>query len=199
MEKRVKKRCFGICEVWEAHVFCEGHSLLWFYSYYVSVWSRQQVIPFLFISFCLESGVKQHAEVPWWIAKTQDSSSVAHKSQCFQYNKWKLFSSSQIKRVRDSYMRINAEFPHPSPWDRGCDLWQSTGSFGGGSFEGMWWCEHFWWVHGASTSRWEHQSEAAGSVPTPLLALQVSNPGLWQPSACLWPACKASKLLCITL
>lgn len=60
-------------------------------------------------------------------------------------------------------------------------------------------CEHFWWVHGANTFQWEHQSEAAGPVPTPPLALQVSTPGLWQPSACLWAACKASKLLCIVL
>lgn len=96
-------------------------------------------------------------------------------------------------------MHFNVEFPHSSPRNRGCGLQQSTASFGGGSIEGMWWREHFWWVHGASTSPWEHQSEAAGLVPTPLLALQVSTPGLWQPSACLWPACKASKLLYIVL
>lgn len=99
----------------------------------------------------------------------------------------------------DSCVRFNAEFPRSSLRDHGCGLWQSTASFGGGSIEGMWWCEHFRWVHGASTSHWELQSEAAGSVPTPLLALQVSTPGLWQPSACLWAACKASKLLCIVL
>lgn len=96
-------------------------------------------------------------------------------------------------------MCFNAEFPHSSPRDRGCGIRQSTASFGGGSIEGMWWREHFWWVHGASTSHWVHQSEAAGSVPTLPLAHRVSTPGLWQPSACLWPACKASKLLCIVL
>lgn len=43
-------------------------------------------------------------------------------------------------------------------------------------------------------THWKHQS-GTGLVPTPPLALQVPTPGLWQSSAYLWAACKASKLL----